>query len=167
MMLIFTLLFKFWLHLFFYSPAAADSCNTPKRNSCNASSKLAYRLAKCCWDPTAKKSEVKCYHSLYSIMLNITNLCSRCGDDHDVSNSETTEVTCCLCWDKHSAAYKGCPKFKDAFEVQKVVNKVSDADALKQIKLAKMTMKTVKMSVPLLQLLALLPRLLNPFLSGK
>lgn len=56
--------------------------------------------------------------------------CSKCGEDHDFLYC-TNDILCCLCGGKHSAAFKGCQKYKDAFEINKVkLNKnVSYAEA--------------------------------------
>ena len=62
--------------------------------------------------------------------------CSKCGSEHEYGQcGDNTELKCCNCGGRHSAAYGGCVKQKEAKEVQKykITHKVSYAEAIKHI----------------------------------
>lgn len=61
--------------------------------------------------------------------------CPKCGEDHDFTDC-TNEVSCCLCGGKHSAAFRGCKMYQDAFEIIKIksAHNVSYAEDTKQAK---------------------------------
>ena len=62
--------------------------------------------------------------------------CPNCGGSHDYKDCTSESVLCCHCGADHSAAYKGCPQYKETQEIQKykVSNKVTFAEAVKQVK---------------------------------
>lgn len=75
--------------------------------------------------------------------------CPRCGGDHDFSNCNQ-DLVCCLCGGNHSAAYKGCQKYKDAFAVQKVKfnYNISYAEAAKRVNAQSEARSQVQGSIP-------------------
>ena len=67
-------------------------------------------------------------------------VCARCSGEHSIDNC-TAEFKCNNCGGDHSAAYKGCPKYKEAVDVQRirVENKISYAEAARKVKVNKHT----------------------------
>ena len=62
--------------------------------------------------------------------------CAKCGGEHDYGKcTKDAKLKCCNCGGEHSAAYAGCVVQKQAKEVQryKIVNKVSNAEAVKSV----------------------------------
>ena len=62
--------------------------------------------------------------------------CPRCGERHSFDECSAEKHLCCLCGGSHSAAYKGCEKYKEANQIQQVrlQNNLSYADALRTVK---------------------------------
>ena len=73
---------------------------------------------------------------IWAVTCHSTLRCSSCGGPHAYKDCDATTNFCCLCDGNHSAAFKGCPKYKEAQDIQKfkVNNNVSYATAVKAIK---------------------------------
>jgi len=61
--------------------------------------------------------------------------CPKCGESHGYEECTTETPSCLHCGGNHSVAFKGCPKYKEAQQVQsyKFKNKVSFAEAVKAV----------------------------------
>ena len=63
-------------------------------------------------------------------------MCAKCGGKHKYEECNESSLKCKNCGGAHSAAYKGCIKYQEAVQIQKVrvEGKLSYSQAVRQVR---------------------------------